>query len=265
VRVQPRVFRVGGASDTWHGRALAACLQCGPGAVLSHASAARLRGLDVRLAEHRLEITLPRGTRSRSAVGARLHVSARLTAADRATVDGLPVTTVARTLVDLAARLGSEELARVLDDAVVRRVVPLPVLVATAHRLSGKGVRGTRSLTAALVPWSLGTVESHAEAAALRLLSTWGLPAPVPQYEVRSPDGAFVARVDFAWPDRRLVLEVDGFQAHDGPARFVADRQRWNRVRAAAWDVVQVTLRELREDPAAVRAVLERYLLGPPA
>jgi hypothetical protein len=208
----------------------------------------------VRASERRLEITVPREVRRR-VEGARVHYASSLSSADRALYEGLPVTTVGRTLVDIADRVSAAELARAVDDALVRQLVPLSVLDATAARLARRGSPGPALLRGALRPWMLGTLESHAEAEVLRRILDWGIPAPVPQCEI-CVEGERVVRVDFAWPDRRLALEVDGFVAHDGPAKFVADRARWNRIRAAGWDVVQVTLSEVRDEPAAVRRVL---------
>jgi hypothetical protein len=118
-----------------------------------------------------------------------------------------------------------------------------------------------QSVELALAPWLGGGVESHAEAEVLRLLLVAGFPAPICQYEIR--DGAaFVARVDFAWPAQRVVLEVDGFQYHDGPAKFVDDRRRANRLAALGWRVIATTLREVRTDPTALFAALASVLDG---
>lgn len=259
VRVQPQVFRVVGFADSWHGHASAACLQCGRAAVLSHSTAARLRGLELPDQEACIEVTVPRSMKAPALDAVKVHRATRLTSADRALFENLPVTTVARTMVDLASRLDDVAIARLVDDAILRGIVQLPVLRSTIVRLARKGCAGPARVERALRPWLLGRLESHAEAEVLRRLLVWHLPPPLPQYQV-ALGGGLVARVDFAWPAHRLALEVDGFSAHDGPRKFVADRQRWNRLRAAGWDVVQVTIRELREDPSAVSRVLHGRL-----
>lgn len=260
VPLQPQVFRLGGLPETWQGRAFAACLQCGAGAVLSHTTAARLRGLEVGLPEARFEVTIPGARRVREVSGIRLHRVSRLGSADRARFEGLPVTTVGRTVADLAAYLDGERLEALVDEVLFRQLVPLGVLLATVERTAGRGVKGSARLRRAVAPWRHGPMESPAEAAVLRVLCCWRLPAPVVQHEVRAADGSLLARVDFAWPGCRLALEVDGFRAHDGPRRFVADRKRWNRLRAAGWEVVPVTAAELRESPEALRSFLRLRL-----
>jgi hypothetical protein len=131
---------------------------------------------------------------------------------------------VARTILDLAgAGLPQHRLGRLIDDAVLSKKTTVVLLQSILSRSRRRGVRGVQAVDRALQPWLNGGVESHAEAQVLRLLLAAGFRAPVCQHEIR--DGAvFVARVDFAWPAQRVVLEVDGFQYNDGPPKFVEDR-----------------------------------------
>jgi hypothetical protein len=78
---------------------------------------------------------------------------------------------------------------------------------------------------------------------------TAGLPAPVPQLDIVDRDGIWIARVDFAWPGFRLVLECDGYEYHRGRDAFQRDRRRWSALTRADWKVVIVTWRDLMDDP----------------
>ncbi len=258
--LQRDVFLVDSFARTWHARALAGCLQCRRAGAVSHWTAAGLRGLRVPRDGKAVVDILTLGPASqRLRDGCRLHETSQLGSADRLEFEGLPMTTVARTLSDLAPLLTRSELEAAIDDALVRGLVTLPLLDSTISRLRRQGLAGPHRLEDVVAPWRLGRTESQAEAAALRLLLRAGLQRPVPQHVVKSGD-LFVARVDFAWPEARLALEVDGFAAHDGPRKFVADRERWNRLRAAGWYVVPVTLAELRSSRSGALAVLRNRL-----
>jgi very-short-patch-repair endonuclease len=109
------------------------------------------------------------------------------------------------------------------------------------------------------MPWLSGALESVAEAEVLRMLSSRGLPAPTSQLR-KALEGGRVSRLDFAWPAQLVALEVDGFQYHDGPDRFVADRHRGNLLAGAGWQVLRTTLHEVRSDPEALCHALRLLL-----
>ena len=257
------VLHLAGLEETWKSRAMRACLARGPHAVLSFGTAARVRDLELGLwPEKRLEVSVPRSAGARSTELIRVHLTSHLGSSDRCWWGCLPLTTVARTILDLAgAGLPQHRLGRLIDDAVLSKKTTVVLLQSILSRSRRRGVRGVQAVDRALQPWLNGGVESHAEAQVLRLLLAAGFRAPVCQHEIR--DGAvFVARVDFAWPAQRVVLEVDGFQYHDGPAKFVEDRHRANRLAALGWSVITTTLRELRSDPTAVFTALAAALDG---
>jgi hypothetical protein len=263
VRGDPRVLRLGDTAPTWESDALQVCLVRGPDTVLSFGTAAHIRGLDLGpWSEQRLEVSVPHSTGYRSSELVCVHSSRRLVSSDRCRWGRLPLTTVARTIVDVAGSgmLQPAQLGRLVDDAVLSNKTSVVLLQSILGR-SGRGRSGIRAVEQALAPWLAGGVDSHAEAEVYRLLLRAGLPAPACQYEIRDGE-VFVARVDFAWPRWRLVLEVDGFQYHDGPAKFVEDRHRANRLAALGWRVISTTLRELRTDPTALFAALWRVLDG---
>lgn len=92
------------------------------------------------------------------------------------------------------------------------------------------------------------------------LISEAGLPAPRTQYNVRVPGGRWIARVDFAWPDQRLILECDGFEHHSTRSAFVRDRRRWSALIAAGWRVAVVTWHDVIDDPNYVTTLVAGHL-----
>lgn len=260
VRAGEGVYAVSGSPGSWEQAALAACLGLGPGAVLSHRSAGAAWRLDVP-AERAIHVTLPYG-RSVRASGKALvvHRSRSLDDLERTRLGRLPVTSPARTLVDLASTLRPDALARVVDDALCRRLLPPDRLAGAADRAGAQRRRGAGALRELVAPWlERGSFESVAEARFRRAIAAAGLPAPVVQHAVA--DGAgFVARTDFAWPDRMVVLEVDGFRWHADPRSHARDSQRSNRLAACGWTVLHATPAELDTAAAGVIAALRRNL-----
>jgi len=231
------LYRLAGVPVTWRQRALAACLVSGPGAVVSHRSAAVLWGVS-GFRPGPVELTVPAGRSGRNAL-ARVHRSSEVDGMAR---DGIPVTRPARTLSDLAAVVGGERLEEAVDDVLCRRLCRLDDLTAPAGR------RGSAELRMVLDAWNgEGLADGVAEMRIVRQLLAAGLPQPVRQHEIRS-GGELVARVDLAYPDRSLAIELDGFRWHAGRGPFRSDRIRGNRIEAAGWRL----LRAAPEDGDAV-------------
>jgi hypothetical protein len=235
----PGVYRVAGVPVTWKQRALAACLVAGDGAVVSHRSAAVLWGIS-GFRPGPLEITVPFGRSTRNGL-ARVHRSALIEPVRR---DGIPTARPARTLLDLGAVVGGDRLEEAVDDVLCRRLCRLEDLVVPARR------RGSAALRAVLDAWKGDALPAGvAEMRVVRQLLAAGLPDPVRQHEIHV-GGTFVARVDLAYPDRRLAIELDGFRWHAGRGPFRSDRLRGNRIEAAGWHV----LRAAPEDVGALAA-----------
>ena len=263
VPVHRGVYRMASSAPTWESSAAAALAAAGRSAAVSHWSAARLHDLSTpprKLA--RLDVVVPNGALRRSLHGVTVHRSRSLAAVDVVVVRGLRVTSVARTLLDLAPQATREELERLLDDALLRRRTTLGRLERTLDRAGARGRGGVVALRTAAAVWGEGRYESIAETATARWLAQAGLELPRSQYEVRDSDGAFVARVDFAWPERRVALEVDGFAWHGDAVSFAADRHRQNRLVAAGWQVVRTSPRALAGGDQAdtLRAALRTVL-----
>lgn len=106
---------------------------------------------------------------------------------------------------------------------------------------------------------TVGATESPLEASALMLLEESGLPTPILQYVVEE-EGRFVARVDLAYPEGRVALEIDGFQFHDTRQGFDAERARGNELQALGWKVLRITSQHLAQHPVDVVDWVRRAL-----
>jgi hypothetical protein len=254
------VFRISGAPLTWKGELLAACWAGGFRALASHRAAAKLHGLpggrdDV------LEITCPHWRRARHR-GLLVHETRALAAPDMTMVDGIPVTTVDRTLFDLAGLFGSRRVVELaLENALRRELVTLDQLDGTVRRLSRRGRRGgpaLRGLLEAREPTRRPT-ESEMETLLVQTIRAHGLPEPVVQYEVWS-GAAFVARVDAAYPEARVAIEYDSDAFHTGRTAVSRDRQRRHRLVAAGWITIDVGAEDLSRGGALACAAIAEAL-----
>lgn len=259
VAVHDRVYRVAGAPVSWRGRLLAACWAGGLRAVASHRAAAALYGLPGGR-RRPPEITGPRWRRSRH-TGVLAHESKALPGCDTTVADGIPVTTPARTLIDLGAVVGPTVLELALDEALRRELVTVRDTRRRLEQLARPGRGGIRVLRRLLRARTerAAVSESVAETRLSQLLRERGLPVPVLQYEVRAGSER-LARVDAAYPDVRVAIEYDSYLHHGGRARHELDVARRNRLRAAGWQVVSVTKADLdhrlREVAPAIRSAL---------
>jgi hypothetical protein len=250
IQIARGVYRIGGAPVSWHQRATAACLLAGPGAVVSHRSAAVVWGLS-GFRPGRLEVTVPAGRSGRSPL-ALVHRSLQLPADDCTSCDLVPVTRPPRTVLDLAARVSPVLLEEAVDDVLCRRLTTLERLRGRAHQLGPR--RGSEALRLILEAWAGdGVAANVAEMRVVRLLIDAGLPVPVRQYELWV-DGELIARFDIAYPEDRLAIELDSFRWHAGRGPFRSDRVRANRVMAAGWRLLRATPEDAADGRNLVRA-----------
>jgi AbiEi antitoxin C-terminal domain len=229
-------------------RAVAAAGTVLPGSVVTGRSAAVLWGVDAARAEDEVEVTVPPGRTTPAVRGVR--VRRRSLPADSITTRrGVRVTTPVATALDVAREPVLEDAVVLLDRLVHEAVVDLTAVRAAAAAASGPGSRRARTAVAL----ADGLAESPQETRLRLLLGRSALPAPVAQYTVRDDDG-FVARVDLAWPDRRVALEYEG-RWHGERQNVARDRRRLNRLTAAGWTVVFVTAEDLADPVQLVARV----------
>jgi hypothetical protein len=246
------VYAVGHARVTQEGRWMAAVLACGPGAALSHRSAGQLWGLVARHGSVP-EVTRARGFRGRP--GIRAHRS-KLPPDELEVVDGIPVTSVSRTLLDLSAVLSPSQLDGALNEAEVRRLTSVLSLPDLLRRYPGR--RGAAGLRAALEDGAAGVTRSELERRFAALLATSGLPAPRRNGRI-AVRGRFY-ELDCVWERERAIVELDGRAVHGTHRAFEADRERDRILLAEGWRPMRVTWRQLRDEPEAIIGDLKRLL-----
>lgn len=249
VRLRRDVYAVAGAPPTWHQAVLAAVLAAGDGAWLSHASAAQLWGFTAVTAAV-IELLVPLERRVRMA-GVVAHRSLALFGDDLTRRQHIAVTTAERTLVDLSGTHSAGDLGPVLDDALRRGVARLDRLRRCVARLEGAPGRRPsvihQLLGARLPGYDPG--DSDLETRVLRLLLTRGLPPPAQQHRVDV--GGRTYRLDLAYPDRHLAIELDGWDVHRTRTAFDDDRVRANALVLAGWRVVRFTSTTTDDDIVA--------------
>lgn len=226
---------------------MAAVVWAGKHAVVSHESAAALWGLH-RSRGRTIHVTCARN-RSSPPSGIVTHTSA-LAPSERGTRGRIPITSVTRTLLDLASVVPSDELLGMVEQAVLRGVVTHDQIAQAC--CSNRGRSGVTALRTALDAGSSGG--SALERKVERLLASSGLPP----YEREHPVGEF--RLDFAWPQRRVGVEADGRLWHSTRADFARDRRKHNDLLDRGWRVVRVTWHDVHDHPREVVSRLERLL-----
>jgi predicted transcriptional regulator of viral defense system len=243
--VYPGVYAVGHALLNREGPLMAAVLACGPGAVISHVSAAELWGL-IGSGSVDIDVTAP-NRRGRTPADINAHRDGALHGTDRTHLRGIPCTTVARTLLDLAAVLSPWELRKAVAEAEVLGLLNIREVRALIRRCRGRrGVARLRLCVDELDP-STKRTRSELERIFLTLCKRAGLPRP----EVNVPLEAAGLRLrpDFLWRDVRLIIETDSRKFHGTASAFELDRQREQRFFAAGWQVVRCTWRQVEHNP----------------
>ena len=256
-RVFPRIYRSPLAPPTLAQAAMAAVLWAGDGSVASHRTAAALWEIGGVQRGARVELWVPGGRAPRNAAVV-VHRGA-VTENDRRRVDRVPVTSAARTIIDLAGCFEGEVLEAALEDVLHRGLTTPATIERRLASLGGSGRAGARRLRRLLAHRDEAPAGSRLEVKVWRLLRGAGL-RPVRQYVVRCEGRTF--RLDFAWPNLKVAVEAEGFVAHGGRLAHVADRRRLAALVAAGWSIVPVTWDDCTREPAVfierVRAALLR-------
>ena len=243
LRVHRGVYRVGHRAPSLDATYLAAVLAAGEGTLLSGRAAAHLFVLTKSTAPTPEVIARTQ----RRIEGVTTHRSHSLNARDATTFRGIPVTTVPRTMVDLAGELWPDALARACHEAGVRYgTTPKAVEEVLARRPSTPGAKKLRRVLHGDVHVTLSTLEARF----LELLSENGLDPPI----TNRPAGG--RRVDCRWPEQRLTVELDGYQFHNSRHSWELDRLREREARARGDEFRRYTYGDVFERPALMLAEL---------
>jgi hypothetical protein len=250
-RVDRSVYAVGHTRLDRYGQCFAAVFACGPGAVLSHHSAAWLHDL-ARWSPQPFHVTGPVARRPRLPV--RIHRARRLVEEDRKVVEGIPVTAVPRTLLDLAAVIRFDWLEKTLERAEDRELFDLRAVEELLARTVGHHGHGRlRRAIAIYRPTSF--TRSGLERRFLELVLEAGLPQPRTNYVEEGFE------LDCYWPEFRFAVELDVFETHGSRAAFERDRKRQEDLLLAEIGTTRVTGPRLEREPRNVIRRVTRLLV----
>jgi hypothetical protein len=247
--VQPSVFRMAGAPETWH-QALHAAVLATDG-VVSHRSAAELWGLIPPAGYVEVSVSPAHNPRARPPVV--VHRIRDLRSDLAVEREGMPVSDAVRTIIDLGLVMPVWSIRSALSQGLSSRLYTITQAKALREALGRQGRNGT-GIAGDLIEGRLLTgdfEESGLEARFNDLVARYGLPRPTLQHEVWSR-GRHVGRVDAAYPGLKLAIEVDGYEAHASPEQFQRDRSRQNELVALGWTVLRFTRHDIVRAPVTV-------------
>jgi very-short-patch-repair endonuclease len=246
------VYAFGHRKLTRQGHLIAAVLACGPNAVVSHLAAA-VEWEVLAFGGSAIDVTVPgRGTRAKRP-GIRLHCVRGLDPDEITLKDGIPITTPAKTLIDLNAVVSARLLERAFEQAQIRRLLPSGALEAAVGRANGRRTRILRALIAR-ERRARTVTRSELEECFLALVRRAGLPEPEVNVRLAGYE------VDFLWRSRRRVIEVDGHAYHSTRQATTRDRRKDDDLEAAGYRVTRFTADQILHDPddtlkRAIRAI----------
>jgi hypothetical protein len=262
-RVFRGVYALGGSRVDERGRLHAAALAC-DGALISHRSAAALLGL-LNKGPDVIDV-IPANEAGRAIDGIRFHRVRVPRREEAGTVDGIPCTSPARTLVDLAGTVGDWTLRSCFERAAQRQLLDIPAIEASMD----PGRRGVKSLRALVDEWrraapvaKKGKLKSPLEAKVLPLVLRRGLTIPLLNAPVEIANGRI--EVDFLWPEQRLVVEADSRDFHGTEVAFERDRWRDRELFRVGYNTLRVTNQQAERETAAVADAIAVRLANPRA
>lgn len=247
-RLHPGIYALSGVPRNWEQSQLAACLATD--GLASHRAAQRL-WLPALVRDARdwpVEVTVP-AHRRLEAKGVIVHRSQDLDQITTSHRSRIPVTDPLRMLGDLCSVAQADELARVVDGLVVSRLLSMAGVGAALTNAAERRVRGVGLLHSVVEQWPVGDTrpDSVLELKFARLCRVAGLPEPVFQHELTLGDQA--RRVDFAFPDLRVAIEVDGFEVRTDRRVFQDERRRQNDLALDGWIILRFTWHDIINDP----------------
>lgn len=250
-RLHQGVYAVGHRRLTWYSRCWAAVLGAEANetdevvwpAVASHGSAAYLWGL-YRYAPDVIDVTAP--IRRRAKREFRVHFSSILVPEDRTEREGIPVTSVPRTLMDMAIRARPDQLDRLLERAEERDLLDVAAIEALLDRAGGHRGRGRLRRALAIYQPDPAFTRSRFERRFRHLVIAAGLPAPSMNFNVSGYE------LDAYWPELRFAVELDLFETHGTRAAFERDHLRQEELKLIGIEMIRVTKPRLDREPDAV-------------
>lgn len=252
IRVQPSVYRMSGTPESRAFKACAGLLYAGDSACFSHATAARMHGIDPGVGFGTVWLTVPACVARSRRPGLWITRSRRLDGFTT-TVNGFPTVTAGRMIVDLAALLDRDALTRVLYDAVSQEKVTIDEVLAAAEDFGGRpGVALVHEITTTYDP----AFESGLESEAAVLIREAGM-IMERQVEVRD-DGILLARLDFADDAIKLAFEIDGARFHSSTSARRYDRERDRVLRLHGWHVERFTTDDVRRNPVRTQRLMRK-------
>lgn len=232
----------------------AALLACGEGALLSHHSAATLWALRPGTARP-VHVTIPEGRTGPSPTGVVVHRSRTISERDVRVHEGLPITSPARTMLDVAATLPDRDVERLLDEGVFARRLVTRAQIDDVLERAGNHPGRARLTRVAGAHTRGAKTDSPPEERLLALIRAAGLPEPRLQVHVLD------YRLDFFWPRHRLAVEVDAYGTHGAPMRFEADRKRDAKLLTERGiSVLRLTRLAIEQRPFETVAVVARAI-----
>lgn len=259
-KVRRGVSVVNGTPPTWRQAVRAVLLACGDRVSASHWTALALLGCEYIAASDAIHViaALPNRVALVGVVG---HRSGLLESGDIVRRDGMSCTSPMRTAIDLSGHMSVTELGKVVDEFLRRKMLNLEELRARVDRTRpapGRSVANLRKVVATRLPgYSPG--DSELEGRIARIIDAHGLPRPAHQHRVRYGKSRY--RMDFAWPDRRMYLEGNGFGSHMLATDLDSDARRQNDMVLDGWVPIEVTW---RMTDAEIATTLRRFLALPP-
>lgn len=249
-RLGPSTYGVAGIRRSFVDRAMAVVASVRGPALVSHRSAAYLHGFERVLEPLSVEITVPRHRRPQPRPGTKVHESLAFDLAGPNVCDGVPVTGVARTILDCAP--AEEKPIRLLDDALRRKTVTWEDLWGCylAHNVRGRNVRPYRDI---LLERDGNTPPGGEFARRMAgMLAAGGVPTPV--FEHRVVVGGHEYYLDLAWPARMVAVECNDAGSHETPKAFRRDPMKRNRCERAGWLYLEFTWWDMVHESAEVLA-----------
>lgn len=251
-RLDHGIYRITAVASSWRQRQLFACLTHGSAAVASHRAAALLWELD-GIQHAPLEVTVARWQRHRRRMDVLAHESKDLSPSDRVTIDGIPTTSIVRTLIDLPAVVPYFRADQAFEAALRRKLCTVDEVGNRFVQVARRGRNGT-VVGRALIEKRLGhyvPTMSEFERRMSDLIEDMDLPRPQRQIKVDLPHRP--AYIDLGWADRRLGIECDGMVGHADDVRLPWDEDRQNELVLLGWLILRFTWDQMTVHARSVR------------